>query len=76
MKKNYADARATCRGAPGGGDLVTVDSAEMLQFVTTQLEGYGDDIWLGVKEGEFYISGYYYVATFEGHYVFNCKKTM
>ncbi|KAK2181591.1 hypothetical protein NP493_390g00035 [Ridgeia piscesae] len=36
-RKNYADARATCRGAPGGGDLVTVDSAEMQEFVKAQL---------------------------------------
>ncbi|KAK2172487.1 hypothetical protein NP493_958g01002, partial [Ridgeia piscesae] len=36
-RKNYADARATCRGAPGGGDLVTVDTAEMQDFVKAQL---------------------------------------
>ena len=48
-RKNYADARATCRSAPGGGDLVTVDSAEMQEFMKTQLGTNADMIWLGVK---------------------------
>ena len=41
---------ATCRAAPGGGHLVTVDSAVMQQFVKAQMEGgNADEVWMGAR---------------------------
>ena len=49
-KKNFADARATCASAPGGGDLVTIDTESKQQFVKARMESAGVvDMWLGVS---------------------------
>ncbi|KAI0233991.1 hypothetical protein LSAT2_015804 [Lamellibrachia satsuma] len=48
--KTFDDAMATCRAAPGGGHVVTVDSAVMQQFVKAQMEGGNvDEVWTGAR---------------------------
>ena len=49
-KKNFADARATCASAPGGGDLVTIGTDSKQQFVRARMEiASVETMWLGVS---------------------------
>jgi len=46
----FENASATCRAAPGGGHLVTIDSPEIQDFVKSQMdEKYVDNLWLGAR---------------------------
>ena len=48
---SFENASATCRAAPGGGRLITIDSPEMQEFVKTQMDTkYVDNLWLGARK--------------------------